>query len=132
MSIEGRIAHETSAGDGVRAFIFHSHVGQLRTVTVHNSAEDMRVVSTAVRAGDTIDFIVDFRANLNSDEFKWSPVITELNTAAAAGAAGAVPVKQWDAKKDFRGVDMPVLPPLKPWEQLVQVLLSANEFLFVD
>lgn len=130
MSIAGRIAHETSAGDGVRAFIFSSSAGQLRTVTVHNSAEELRVPTTAVKAGDTIDFIVDYRANLNSDEFKWAPVITELNTAAAAGAA--VPVKEWDAKKDFRGVDVPALPALKPWEQLVQVLLSANEFLFVD
>jgi hypothetical protein len=41
-------------------------------------------------------------------------------------------VKEWDAKKDFRGVDMPVQPPLKPWEQLVQVLFSANEFCYVD
>ncbi|KAF0178584.1 MAG: hypothetical protein FD161_1889 [Limisphaerales bacterium] len=131
VSIAGRLAHETSAGDGVRAFITHSRLGQLRTVTVHNAAEDLRVASTAVQAGDTLDFIVDYRANLNSDEFKWSPVITELNTAAAAPGAPVL-VKEWDAKKDFRGVDVPVLPPLKPWEQLVQVLLSANEFLFVD
>jgi hypothetical protein len=131
VSIAGRIAHETSAGDGVRAFISHSRLGQLRTVTVHNSAEDLRVASTAVKAGDTLDFIVDYRANLNSDEFKWSPIITELNTAAAAPGA-TVLVKEWDAKKDFRGVEVPALPALKPWEQLVQVLLSANEFLFVD
>ena len=130
VSIEGRIVHETSAGDGVRAFIVSSSAGQLRTVTVHNSAEELRISSTVAKAGDTLDFIVDFRANLNSDEFKWAPVITELNTAAAAG--GTVPVKQWDAKKDFGGVDAPALPALKPWEQLVQVLLSANEFYFVD
>ena len=130
VSITGRIAHETSAGDGVRAFIVSSSAGQLRTVTVHNSAEEMRVPSTAVKAGDTIDFIVDYRANLNSDEFKWSPVLTELNTAAAAGAP--VLVKEWDAKKDFRGVEVLAQPALPPWAQLVQVLLSANEFLFVD
>ena len=81
VSIAGRIAHETTAGDGVRAFIVSSSAGQLRTVTAHNSAEDMRVASTAVKAGDTIDFIVDFRANLNSDQFIWAPVITELNCA---------------------------------------------------
>jgi hypothetical protein len=132
VSIAGRIVHETSAGDGVRAFISHSRLGQLRTVTVHNSAEDLRVTSTAVESGDTLDFIVDYRANLNSDEFKWAPVITELNAAAAAPGAAPVLVKEWDAKRDFRGVDMPALPPLKPWEQLLQVLLSANEFLFVD
>jgi hypothetical protein len=85
-----------------------------------------------VQTGDTLDFIVDYRANLNSDEFKWAPVITELNAAAAAPGAAPVLVKEWDAKRDFRGVDMPALPPLKPWEQLLQVLLSANEFLFVD
>ncbi len=129
VSIAGRIAHETSAGDGVRAFITHSGTGQLRAVTAHNAAEDLRVGSTAMKAGETLDFVVDFRANLNSDEFKWSPVITELNTAAATVP---VPVKQWDAKLDFRGVDVPAFPPLPPWAQLVQVLLSANEFLFVD
>lgn len=131
VSITGRIAHDTSAGDGVRAFIVSSSVGQLRTVTVHNSAEDMRVPTTALKAGDTIDFIVDFRANLNSDQFLWAPVITELNTSAAAAGVTLL-VKEWDARKDFRGVDVLALPPLKPWEQLVQVLLSANEFLFVD
>ncbi|MFM8470470.1 MAG: PSD1 and planctomycete cytochrome C domain-containing protein [Limisphaerales bacterium] len=131
VGIAGRFAHETSAGDGVRAFIVHSQLGQLRTVTVHNSAEDMRVTSTAVKSGDTIDFIVDYRANLNSDEFKWAPVITELNTAAATGAAPVL-VKEWDAKKDFRGVEVPAQPALKPWEQLVQVLLAANEFSYVD
>ena len=46
VSIAGRIAHETSAGDGVRAFICHSQLGQLRTATVHNSAEEMRVASS--------------------------------------------------------------------------------------
>jgi hypothetical protein len=32
----------------------------------------MVVENVTVKAGDTIDFIVDFRANLNSDMFKWS------------------------------------------------------------
>ena len=94
-------------------------------------AEEMRVPTTAVKAGDTIDFIVDYRANLNSDEFKWSPILTELNTAAAAAGAPVL-VKEWDAKKDFRGVEVLTQSALPPWAQLVQVLLSANEFLFVD
>ena len=51
---------------------------------------------------------------------------------AAAPGAASVLVKEWDAKKDFRGVDVPAQPALKPWEQLVQVLLSANEFSYVD
>ncbi len=129
VSIEGRIEHTTTAGDGVRAFIWHSRAGQLRTVTVHNSTEDLRVASTAMKAGDTIDFIVDYRANLNSDEFKWAPVLTELNTAVAVAPVKA---SQWNATKEFSG---PVTTPpasLKPWEQLAQVLFSANEFYFVD
>ena len=35
----------------------------------------------------------------------------------------------WNAKADFHG---PAVTRLGPWEQLAQVLLSANEFVFVD
>jgi superfamily II RNA helicase len=39
--------------------------------------------------------------------------------------------RQWEAKRDFSGKrEFP--QPLDPWQQYAQVLLSANEFVFVD
>ena len=37
----------------------------------------------------------------------------------------------WDAKTDF--MDVRKMPkPIGPWEELAQVLLLSNEFMFVD
>ena len=71
-----------------------------------------------VRAGESIDFVVDIRDGLNSDQFLWAPVVV----------AGE---RRWDAAKDFSG------PPrtderLRPWEQYAQVLLLSNEMAFAD
>ena len=35
----------------------------------------------------------------------------------------------WDSVSGFHG---PLVPPLSRWEQLAQVLLMSNEFMFVD
>ena len=124
VAISGAVEHTATAGDGVRAFIAATGKGQLKTATVHNAKEEMKVATVEVKQGDTIDFIVDFRANLNSDEFKWAPVIT-----ASSATDGA---KEWNAKQEFVGVPSAPPPPLPPWAQYAQVLLLANEFVFVD
>ena len=78
----------------------------------------MTATNLVVKAGDTLDFIVDIGGTLNSDQFLWVPVIT---------TNGA----KWDARAEFNG---PNPPPqlLTPWEQYAQVLLLSNEFAFVD
>ena len=40
--------------------------------------------------------------------------------------------QSWDAKKEFSGNTPPPPTPLNAWEQLAQVLLESNEFLFID
>ena len=85
---------------------------------------DLDAVPT--EAGDTIDFVVDIKAGLNSDQFLWSSELM-LETQTGSGIA-ARPVV-WNAEADFRG------PPssfLNRWGQLGQVLMLANEFMFVD
>ena len=76
-------------------------------------------------AGDTLDFIVDIRNGLNSDQFLWSPKIT-LVASSGSGGDGAPP---WDAQKDFTG---PPVALLSQWQQLAQALMLANEFVFLD
>jgi hypothetical protein len=80
----------------------------------------------SVSAGDTIDFVVDIGDELNSDQFLWSCSITPV--AGTMPAAGGVTIA-WDSQRDFPSGDLPQLSPL---EQLAQVLLCSNEFLFVD
>jgi hypothetical protein len=57
----------------------------LKFATLHNSTAEMAIPSLDVKQGDTIDFIVDFRENLNSDMFKWAPEISEVATAGSSG-----------------------------------------------
>ena len=83
-----------------------------------------------VKRGDTIDFVVDFNGNLNSDDFKWSPVIKSKDQPA--GASSGEYAAEWNAKKDFSGPPEEPPRPLSPWEKYAQVLLLSNEFMFVD
>ncbi len=119
ISISGELVHEPDAGDGIRAFVVSSRHGELRAATVHHSREPMTASGIEMKQGDTLDFIVDIREGLNSDQFLWSPAIS------------AVDIK-WDAKKEFNGPPPITAQPLKPWEQYAQVLLLSNEFSFVD
>ncbi len=64
--------------------------------------------------------MVDIRDGLNSDQFLWAPVLSEVGPAQPT---------TWDAQADFGGE---TTPRLGPWEQLAQVLLMANEFNFID
>jgi hypothetical protein len=78
----------------------------------------MAVEQLIVKAGDTIDFVVDIGGTLSYDQFLWAP----RNSSGVAS---------WDAKAEFAGPD-PTLLLLKPWEQYAQVLLLSNEFAFAD
>jgi hypothetical protein len=42
-----------------------------------------------------------------------------------------MPPKSWDCARDFRGPTRDP-NPLGPWGKYAQVLLSSNEFVFVD
>lgn len=118
--IQSTLTHEVAQGDGIRGFISGSRQGLIQSADVHNTNTRLDVESLDVKAGDTIDFVVDIRDSLNSDQFLWTLVITELGSEEPA---------TWNARTDF-GTER--TPPLDPWEQLAHVLLMANEFSFID
>jgi hypothetical protein len=118
VNITGTLKHEPEQGDGVRGFIVSSRHGELKSATVHKSKTSMPATNILVKAGDTIDFIVDIGGTLNSDQFLWAPVIKAEGT-------------NWNARAEFDG-PRPAPQYLTPWEQYAQVLLLANEFAFVD
>jgi hypothetical protein len=126
VAIRGRIAHKHEEGDGIVASIVSSRDGLLASYTLHNRAAEAGVEPVVVKQGDTIDFVVDYRANLNNDDFYWAPVIEALDKSQDGKS------QSWDAKKEFAGNAPPPPQPLTAWEQLAQVLLESNEFLFVD
>ena len=118
LNITGTLKHEPEQGDGVRGFLVSSRDGELKTATVHKSKTAMTATNVVVKAGDTLDFIVDIGGTLNADQFLWAPVIKAAETT-------------WDARGEFDG-PRPAPQLLTVWEQYAQVLLLANEFAFVD
>jgi len=119
VSISGPVQRPSDHGDGIVASIVSSRAGQIFKSDVTPAGRvEVALDKVEVKKGDTIDFIVDLRGNLDSDSFTWHPIIR-----------GKV---EWDAKAEFAGPPPPPEPELKPWEQYSQVLLETNEFVFVD
>ena len=96
----------------------------LRSSTLHHASEVLNVDALPMSAGDTLDFVVDIRDGLNSDQFLWVPKVT---AAAGSGAGGGA--ESWDAREDFAA---PTGAALSLWEQLAQTLMLTNEFVFID
>jgi hypothetical protein len=94
---------------------------------LHNEKAETSIARTEIRRGDTLDFVVDYRENLNSDMFKWAPLVGLLD-----GEEGGPGGMKWSAKSEFSGPLVPPPPPLSAWEKYAQVLLLSNEFLFID
>ncbi|WP_169979305.1 PSD1 and planctomycete cytochrome C domain-containing protein [Tautonia rosea] len=118
--VESILIHDVNQGDGVRGFLIGSRVGLIASAEVQDGRASLGVEALSVQPGDSIDFVVDLKDSLNSNQFLWAPVLTEVGVQEAT---------TWDATIDFsgKGTDR-----LGPWEQLAQVLLMSNEFLFVD
>jgi len=119
IQIEGTLGHRSPQGDGVRGRIVASEKGNLGDWISHNARTSTKVDRYEVKAGETIDFVVDCRTNPSFDSFEWAPVIKYL----------APGTKVWNATDGFKG---PSKPPLSPWEEYAQVLMLTNEFVFVD
>jgi len=119
LSIEGTLRHAQPAvpfGDGVRGRIVSSRDGELASWSVNGSSAETKLNGIAVEQGDTIDFIVDARADPENDGFTWAPVIKSGE-------------RTWSAKDDFAG---PAPEPLSVWARYAQVLFETSEFAFVD
>ena len=121
IAIHSIARHEVPAGDGIRCAIVASRGGVLQSSVAHNGQVEFNIESHAVQKGDAIDFVVDYNANLNNDQFVWSP---QLTLTAADGEAA-----QWQAEQDFAG---PAPKYLDSWEQLAHVLLLSNVLIFID
>ena len=123
VSIESALVHEAEPGDGVRGFLVLGRGKLLKSAEVHLRTVRFDVDTIELEAGETVDFIVDLRDNLNHEEFLWRVSLTEVPKEKDGE------LQAWSSERDFDGKST---KQLGPWEQLAQVLLAANEFLFVD
>jgi hypothetical protein len=128
ISIAGELSHNSTSGDGIRSRIVSSRTGELGRWTSSNSKANTAVENIEVKKDEMIDFVTDCLSNNNSDDFKWSSIISIVD-----GGSHNMPGQTmiWDTKHDF-GEPSKVLEPLGAWEEYAQILLMANEFTFVD
>jgi len=131
ISVKSELIHEPDPGDGVRAFIVSSRSGVHQSAKAHKQTVAMNVDSIAVEPGDTLDFLVDIGDVLNSDQYFWRCQLASAsgeNAVAEATNVEPLPAK-WNSESDFPRNTVNLLTPL---EQLAQVLMCSNEFMFVD
>jgi len=129
LSIASRLRHGNEQGDGVQGYIVSSRAGVLWHGAAFNSVAEAHVDTLDVEAGEVLDFLVDCGETTSFDNFAWNPRITYAAPDELRLAADSAERRAWHAATDFRG---PQPPPLDPWEKYAQILLSANEFAFVD
>lgn len=128
INVSGELKHPSDQGDGVRARVYSSRLGKLGEWTVSNGESKTAVANVEVRAGDTIDFIVDCRESPAFDSYQW-----KFRIKASQWPKELVK-DSWNLSRDFKDASNSLLPPPKidPWVQLCQVMLLSNEFAFVD
>jgi hypothetical protein len=117
--VQSLLRHEPEQGEGVRGFLVSSRSGLLKHASVHHGQAEFSVGPLDVKAGETLDFVADIGKTLSYNQFLWEGKIV------VDDPSGVV----FDSKSDFENQGQ---TRLAPWGQLAQVLLSGNEFLFVD
>ena len=122
ISVEAVLQHLRDKGDGIRGRIIAGRGGVLGEWTLLNQSKRTNIAQYKVKAGETIDFVVDCRKRATSDAFRWAPTI-RLIEGQTEGR------RLWSARSDFAS---PPPPPLNPWAQVAQALLLTTAFMFVD
>lgn len=126
VDLSGVLRHPGEAGDGVRATVVSSRHGFVGQWKARHGTVETRVEGVRVLAGDVLDLVVDCLADENTDGFEWSVKVQQAASGSSRGAASV-----WEAKNDFGGPNA-AAAPLDLWERYAQVLLMANETVFVD
>ena len=121
ISIQSNLRHEPESGDGIRAFVVSSNGRLHHSVSLHHNNQQLDITTLDVKRGDTVDFIVDIGDGLNNDQYLWTTVIQEIGSTGKEST--------WHSELDF---PTPIIDRLDAWEQLAQVLLCSNEFIFID
>lgn len=90
-SIDGQLEHDSRNGDGVRGRIVLGERGAIGTFEAFGSTTSTTASGIELRAGETIDLVVDGREHVTSDGFRWV-VTLRGEPSGEAIDAGAAPV----------------------------------------
>ncbi|NBV20576.1 MAG: DUF1553 domain-containing protein [Proteobacteria bacterium] len=132
VSVSGTVTHPAKEGDGVLARIVSSRTGLVGEATAKSGSAELKAADLAVQAGDTLDFVVECRADDNSDSFNWAPKLKLTDGVKRSKQLPPGYETAWDAKADFTRQSNESLKNLTPWEKLAHILLVSNEAAFVD
>lgn len=123
--ISGTLRHGVppELSDGVRARVVSSRRGQLGNWSVAKSTAEVNLKDVTVKAGETLDFVVDCGSTASGDEFTWAPAVRLVRSGGDQSEIIS------SSAQEFHG---PSAVGLAPWEQLALVLLQSNELVFVD
>jgi hypothetical protein len=116
----GTLHRAATAGDGVRGLVVANGTQVVGDWTVVSGESVTAGENIKLKAGQTLDFILDCGGNENSDSFQWAPVVRRSEGG------------EWEAKGIFGGPVGSKAKPMSPWERYSQTLLMANEFVFID
>jgi hypothetical protein len=122
LSITGVLKHGSENGDGVRGRIASSRLGISGEWPARNNQVETSLARLEVEAGDTIDFVTDCGADVNSDSFEWL-VNLQLNDPAGTRIAA------WESSTDFHGPTGTSLPQqiAFAWQIAYQRPISPEE-----
>jgi Protein of unknown function (DUF1553)/Protein of unknown function (DUF1549)/Planctomycete cytochrome C len=120
VTVAGSVKHSGKMGDGIEARIVSSRSGTLGRWKVRSAEIKPEVGAVTLKAGDTLDFMVDCGDNDLEDTFLWAPELSCKDNG-----------KRWSASSQFAGPQEQV-KTLTRWQRFVQTLLFTNEFAFVD
>ncbi len=126
--VSGQLEHPAEKGDGIRAHLLHRT--PLAAWFLKQQKAETVLESVRVKKGDTLDFVVDLRGTIESDDFTWSPAVAVTKDAEKLKQEGFA--IEWKAASQFSGPAEPPVQPLQPWPAYAQALLFSNEFMFVD
>ena len=120
--VEGILRHVPEQGDGVRARLVSSRHGIVGTWSVHHGDVETSIDPLTLKAGDTIDLVVDFQGTILHDEHEWPISIRDTAAQPDGDLTNAV----WNSQSGFHG------EASDPWLDYVHSLLMTNEFVFID
>ncbi|MEO1617467.1 MAG: DUF1553 domain-containing protein [Planctomycetota bacterium] len=120
--LAGLIERKSDRGNGIEAIVRIDQREVFRKKLVTGSEKSVAGFHS-VKAGQTVDFVVDPLGNSNSDGYRWTVLVEQRD------ASKKEVVRSWRSAQDFAP---PPPPAMSPWEQAAQALMMTNEFLFVD
>lgn len=118
VSIRGILEHPDYRGDGVRAWLVGPDGRAIASWKVLHGESITTAGPVALKAGQTLDFVVGPGENPGYDSFLWAPVVTDATTGTVHYAA--------------RGFSGPPVAVPTPLARLAQTLILGHPFHFVE